>query len=136
MRTSNTWQTLDKVANNHSIVSSIGSLRIGMQCKRGHELRVEKPRGGRCFWNIYCWLLHPVSTKSGCPMAERYGRKCKPIAMHPYTSLLGRTVSRCPRIIILRQHQLLHMPASDPNISSIENRQHHGRIQQIREWAV
>ena len=45
-------------------------------------------------------------------------------------------ISGRPSIVVFRQHQFLHMSTSYADISPVENRQHHSRIQQIRKWLI
>lgn len=50
--------------------------------------------------------------------------------------LLRWPISRRPGVIVLRQHEFLHVSASDPNIAAIEDRQHHCIVEQVSEWPV
>ena len=51
----------------------------------------------------------------------------------PWTDSLRRAVSGSPCIVVVGRHQLLHVASSNANVSPIENRQHHGGVQQVRE---
>ena len=71
-----------------------------------------------------------ISTQS-----EQQSSKASSIP-HSFITLLRWTIRRRPGIIILRQHKLLHMSASDFDISANENKQYHSRVQQVPKWLI
>ena len=103
--------------------------RLSPLCEAGSEYRAESYRAdeireiliSRRFPTVIAQAS--VFTASDCSTAY-----CSKV-LSDTVSLPGRPISRCPSVVTLRQHQFLHMPPSDADVSAVKDRQHHRRIQ-------